>query len=439
MTAGSITSDYGALVERRMQRRKRVAYASVAVAVTSIIALSTVVQVAGAVIATGNLSVASQTKSVSHSTGGILSRIAVRDGQRVKQGDVLVQLDTNVAGASADVSEESLTALAARRDRLEAELQGRPRAAFDVAELDRSDPAARESIDREQALFQARQAENGAQIAMLTARRSQLEAEIVGFRSRIASLRRQQALLAPELRGLRELYEQELVTINRLNEIERTDVTLRGEIATMEANIRQSQARIAETQREMGLYRQTLRTSAGQELNQVVTALGEGRLRTVDAQDALERATIRAPQDGLVDSIAFVTPGSAVPAGQPILRIVPSNDNLVAEVRVSPGDIDQVRVGQPVRLLFSSLQAARTPEVEGTVRFISPEKIDDPRTGQPYYRVHVAGYRGKLRYAGGAQLANGMPVEAYITTESRSFMSYLLKPILDQIERAFTQ
>jgi HlyD family secretion protein len=189
----------------------------------------------------------------------------------------------------------------------------------------------------------------------------------------------------------------------------------------------------------MGLYRQTLRTSAGQELNQVVTALGEGRLRTVDAQDALERATIRAPQDGLVDSIAFVTPGSAVPAGQPILRIVPSNDNLVAEVRVSPGDIDQVRVGQPVRLLFSSLQAARTPEVEGTVRFISPEKIDDPRTGQPYYRVHVAGYRGKLRYAGGAQLANGMPVEAYITTESRSFMSYLLKPILDQIERAFTQ
>lgn len=439
MTAASFSAEYGASVERRMRRRKRVAYTSVATAVAAIIALSTVVEVAGAVIASGNLSVASQTKSVSHPSGGVLSRILVRDGQRVRAGDILVQLDTNVAGTSADVSEESVVALAARRDRLEAELQGRPRAAFSVAALERSDPDARASINRERELFEARQAENGAQIAMLAARRRQLEAEITGFQSRIASLRRQQALLAPELRGLRELYEQELVTINRLNEIERTDVTLRGEIATMESNIRQSQARIAEAEREMGRNRQSLRTSAGQELNQVVTALGEGRLRTVDAQDALERATIRAPQNGLVDSIAFVTPGSAVPAGQPILRIIPSNDNLVAEVRVSPGDIDQVRIGQPVRLLFSSLQAAKTPEVEGTVRFISPERIDDPRTGQPYYRVHVAGYRGKLRHAGGAQLTNGMPVEAYITTESRSFISYLLKPILDQIERAFTQ
>lgn len=439
MTLELTTSDYGSLVDRRMRRRQRLAYSSVSIIIVAVIALSTFVEVAGAVIAPGSLSVATQTKSVSHPTGGVLSRIVVRDGQRVRRGQILVQLDTNVSETSADISAESLTALAARRDRLEAELAGRPRAAFAIGAVSPTNAVARTSVARERQLFEARQAENGAQIAMLVARRRQLEAEITGFQSRIASLRGQQALLAPELRGLRELYEQELVTINRLNEIERSDVTLRGEIATMEANIRQSHARIAETQREMNMYRQSLRSSAGQELNQVVAALGEGRLRSVDADDALERATIRAPQDGLVDSIAFVTPGSAVPAGQPILRIIPSSDNLIAEVRVSPNDIDQVRIGQRVRLRFSSLQAAKTPEVDGSVTFVSPERTDDPRTGQPYYRVRVASYRGSLRHVGGAQLSNGMPVEAYISTESRSFMSYLLKPILDQIERAFTQ
>ena len=432
-------SGEGTAVRARMKRRERLAFVSVTLTVAGIIALSTVVQVAGAVIAQGSLSAASQTKSVSHPTGGVLARVLVNDGQRVRRGEVLLQLDTSVAEASAESSAENVSALAARRQRLEAELAGSSRSTFDAAQLGGNNPADQSAIERERQLFEARRAENGEQIGMLVARRHQLEAEIAGFRSRITAARRQQALLAPELQGLRELYEQELVTINRLNEIERSDVALRGEIASLEANIRQSQARISETQREIGYYRQTLRSSAGQELNQVVTELGAGQLRRVDADDALERATIRAPQDGLVDSIAFVTPGSAIPPGQAILRIVPSGDALIAEVRVSPNDIDQVRIGQSVRLRFSALQAAATPEISGSVTFVSPERTEDPRTGQSYYRVRVAGDSGPLRQVLGAQLSNGMPVEAYIATEARSFMSYLLKPIIDQISRAFVQ
>lgn len=427
------------LPQSGLKQRSRLAYLSIGITVATITALSTVVTVAGAVIAPGNLSASSQTKLITHPTGGVLSDLLVADGQRVSEGQVLLRLDTNVAQTTAAVSADGVAALAARRKRLEAELTGAGNAQFaTIDEVDR-DPAIRTSIAREQELFQARRAETEAQVGMLAARLRQLEAEITGHRSRIASLRNQQSLLAPELEGLRKLYQQELVTINRLNEIERSDVVLRGEIAAAEASIRQAQARMTETSREISYARQNLRTSAGQELNQVVTELGEGRLRLVDAGDALERATIRSPQSGVVDSVAYVTPGSFVPPGQTILRIVPDQDKLLAEVRVNPADIEQVRVGQDVRLRFSTLQLEKSPEILGTVAFVSPERVEDPQTGQPYFRVKIDSSTQKLNAIGKTALVNGMPLEAYISTGEQSLMSYLLKPLIDQIRKAFTQ
>lgn len=427
------------LPQSGLKQRSRLAYLSIGITVATMTALSTVVTVAGAVIAPGNLSASSQTKLITHPTGGVLSDLLVADGQRVSEGQVLLRLDTNVAQTTAAVSADGVAALAARRKRLEAELTGAGNAQFATIDGVDRDPAIRTSIAREQELFQARRAETEAQVGMLAARLRQLEAEITGHRSRIASLRNQQSLLAPELEGLRKLYQQELVTINRLNEIERSDVVLRGEIAAAEASIRQAQARMTETSREISYARQNLRTSAGQELNQVVTELGEGRLRLVDAGDALERATIRSPQSGVVDSVAYVTPGSFVPPGQTILRIVPDQDKLLAEVRVNPADIEQVRVGQDVRLRFSTLQLEKSPEILGTVAFVSPERVEDPQTGQPYFRVKIDSSTQKLNAIGKTALVNGMPLEAYISTGEQSLMSYLLKPLIDQIRKAFTQ
>lgn len=427
------------LPQSGLKQRSRLAYLSIGTTVATITALSTVVTVAGAVIAPGNLSASSQTKLITHPTGGVLSDLLVADGQRVSEGQVLLRLDTNVAQTTAAVSADGVAALAARRKRLEAELTGAGNAQFATIDGVDRDPAIRTSIAREEELFQARRAETEAQVGMLAARLRQLEAEITGHRSRIASLRNQQSLLAPELEGLRKLYQQELVTINRLNEIERSDVVLRGEIAAAEASIRQAQARMTETSREISYARQNLRTSAGQELNQVVTELGEGRLRLVDAGDALERATIRSPQSGVVDSVAYVTPGSFVPPGQTILRIVPDQDKLLAEVRVNPADIEQVRVGQDVRLRFSTLQLEKSPEILGTVAFVSPERVEDPQTGQPYFRVKIDSSTQKLNAIGKTALVNGMPLEAYISTGEQSLMSYLLKPLIDQIRKAFTQ
>lgn len=423
----------------KLVRRSRLAYASVGLTAAMIVALSTVVTVSGAVIAPGSLSAASQTKLLTHPSGGVLSELMVSDGQKVTEGQVLLRLDTNVAQTSAAVSSDSVSALAARRKRLEAELTGAIGADFAALDTEIDSPALGVAVARERALYEARRAESEAQVGMLMARLRQLDAEIAGYRSRIESLRRQRSLLAPELAGLRQLYQQELVTINRLNEMERSDVVIRGEIAAAETSIRQAQARMTETHREIGLARQNLRTSAGQELNQVVTELGEGRLRLVDAGDALERATIRAPQSGIVDSVAYVTPGSFVPPGQTILRIVPDNDKLLAEVRVDPSDIEQVRIGQDVRLRFSTLQSESSPEIHGRVAFISAERSEDPQTGRPFFRVKIDSDGDDLDAIGKTALVNGMPLEAYISTGEQSLMSYLLKPFIEQIRKAFTQ
>lgn len=420
--------------------RKRIkAYIFIGATIGAVVMLSTVVQISGAVIAPGTLTAASQTKTISHPTGGTLAQILVSEGQAVKRGDVLLEFETGVTTAAAERSGENLSALAARRDRLEAELAGVSKASFGEPAATGVDPAMQESIARERKLFEARQAGAGAQIGMLLARRRQLEAEIVGLRSRISSLRRQRVLLAPELSGLRRLYNEELVTINRLNEIERSDVGLRGEIGTLEANIVQSQARISEIDREIVFNKQNMRSLAGQELNQVVSDLGEGHVRRVNAYDVLDRSKIRAPQDGLVDSIAFITPGSAVPPGQPILRIVPSNDNIIADIRVNPSDVDQIKVGQQVTLKFSTIQASQTPEFDGTVTFLSPDLAEDTRTGQPYYRVRVSTINGKFEKNDIKKMAIGMPVEAYIQTGNISFIGYIFKPLMDQIGKAFKQ
>lgn len=433
-TDQDIADDFDIETDGRSSAR---AFTAIGAALVGVLLLGTVVQISGAVIAPGNLSAASQTKSVSHPSGGTLARILVKEGQHVRRGDVLLEFETNVSAAAAEQSGENLVALAARKDRLEAELAGSARADFRTATAKPGDPAIQEAVARERKLFEARQASAGAQNAMLAARRNQLEAEITGLRSRVAALRKQKALLEPELMGLRQLYKEELVTINRLNEIERSDVSLRGEIGTLEASIRQSQARIAEINREIGYNSHNVRSMAGQELNQVVSELGEGELRMVNAHDVLTRSSIRAPQDGHVDSIAFITPGSAVPPGQPILRIVPSNDSLIAEVRVSPTDIDQIKIGQHVRMKFSSVQA--TPEIDGAVQFVSPDRTEDPRTGQPYYLVRISALNGGLDKAAFKKAAVGLPVEAYIQTEAMSFMHYIFKPLLDQIGKAFRQ
>lgn len=399
--------------------------------------IATLVPISGAVIAAGETGAEARFKSIVHSTGGVLSELLVRDGQQVRAGQILMKFETSVTEPGARYAGESLTSMVVRKARLEAETRGTSTFVLPADLPGAGTQEAEQAIAREQSILAIKRSELGSQQSMVEDQKRQIQAEIAGFRDQIAAVGRQRSLIAPELRGLRDLYRKELVTINRLNEAERNDVTLAGENATLLSRIKQSNARLAELENRNRSLRETARSAAGSELSQLVLALADGQVRQAGASDAFERSTVRAPQAGTVDSLAFATIGSAVPAGQEIMRIIPQSDRSVVHARVSPADIDQVKVGQVARVRFSGFNQQSTPEVEGKVVFVSADRTDDPRSGVPYYRVSVAINAAAFEKQTKLRLTTGMPAEAFITTTSRSLGSYIFKPLLDQLSRAF--
>lgn len=398
--------------------------------------VAALVPISGAVIASGAIGSESRFKSIVHPTGGVLAELLVRDGQAVQAGQVLMKFATSVTEPGARYAGESLASLMVRKARLEAEVAGASSFAL-PADLALPDSAeASQALAREQSVLAIKRSEMASQLAMIDDQKRQIEAEIRGFRDQIAAVARQRNLLSPELRGLRDLYHKELVTINRLNEAERNDVALAGESSNLQSRIRQSQARLAELHNRAQSLRETARSAAGNELNELVLALADGKVRQAGASDALERSVVRAPQAGIVESLAFTTIGSAVPAGQEVLRIIPQDGAMVVHARVSPTDIDQIKIGQIARIRFSGFNQQTTPEVEGKVMFVSADRSEDPRTGAPYYRVNVAINAAKFEKDAKLHLSTGMPAEAFITTKSRSLASYIFKPLMDQISRA---
>ncbi|WP_054106241.1 HlyD family type I secretion periplasmic adaptor subunit [Novosphingobium sp. AAP83] len=421
----------------RLKGRIRTSFIAIGGLLGVLLIMSQFVQVTGAVMAQGALAVESQVKSITHANGGVLSQVLVRDGTKVRKGDILMRLDSSVSEVSANLSGASVEELRARRARLEAEVSDRASIQFPEDLLNSNMPAAKEAIERERRLLAIRRSERASQVNLLGERIRQAQSEIVSTQKQISAIRQQETLIGPELSGLRDLYGEKLVTINRLNEIERTAISLSGEAAALEARVAQIYARISEIRQQMLSVQQGARAEAGGELAQVIEASNVGEVRQADAKSAYERSVIRAPQDGIVYALAFSTPGSAIPAGQQILQIVPDGDDLVIDGRVSPADIDQLSVGQTGRVRFSAFSAQQTPEALARLSFVAPERTYDEASGMSFYKVKLVFERKKFEQESGLRLAVGMPAEVFITTGDRSLLSYLIKPFIDQFERAF--
>jgi HlyD family secretion protein len=271
----------------------------------------------------------------------------------------------------------------------------------------------------------------------LAERVRQLDQQIRGYQAQIAASQRQTELIAPELAGVRELWEKKLVTINKLNSLERTAVDLDANVASLGANIAQSRARVTEIRQQMIQVDQDARSQAGAELSEVIAKLADQQVRTVSTGDVFDKSVIRAPYDGVIDKLAFTTIGGVVPPAETIMEIVPDTDQLTVEAQISPADRDQLRIGQEAMLSFSAFNVQTTPQLEGRLVFISAETTLDERTGASFYKVRVDVDEQELKKLGKLKLEPGMPVESFIQTEDRSLLSYLTKPLRDQLGRAF--
>jgi HlyD family secretion protein len=397
-------------------------------------------QIAGAVIAQGSIVVDSNVKKVQHPTGGVVGKLNVQDGDRVKAGDILVQLDDTITRANLAIVTKGLDEFAARKARLEAERDGAESVTFPPALLARaSEPSVAVALTNERKLFELRRSARLGQKAQLNQRITQLQDEIRGLTAQQEAKAREITLIGKELEGVRELWKNNLVQITRMTALERDAARLEGERGQLMAAVAQAKGKISETELQVIQIDQDLSSEVAKDMREVDAKSGEYVERKVAAEDQLKRIDIRAPQDGVVLELKVHTVGGVIPAGDAIMLIVPEADNLIVEAKLNPYNIDQVQVGQSAVLRFSTFNLRTTPEINGTVTRISADTTTDQRTGQNYYTTRIAMTKKEIARLGDVKLIPGMPVEAFVQTGERSVMSYLMKPLQDQFMRAFRE
>jgi len=398
-------------------------------------------EISGAVVAAGALVVESSVKKVQHPTGGVVGEVRVRDGDRVKGGDVLVRLDDTQTRAGLSIVIKALDELAAQQARNEAERDGATRVAFpeDLASRIAAPEVAR-VVEGEQRLFELRRAARQGQVAQLRERISQLREQIQGLDDQVTAKGREIKLISEELVGVRELWEKNLVQITRMTSLERDAARLQGERGALISSIAQTRGRITETELQILQIDQDLRSEVSKNLAEIRARSSEFVEKKIAAEDQLRRIDIRAPQDGVVHQLTAHTVGGVIsPQGEPIMLIVPESDALMAEVRIAPQDIDQVWLGQPAVLRFPAFNQRTTPELTGQVSRISADVTQDAKTGMSFYTLRINASEAELSRLHGLRLVPGMPVESYIQTGERTVITYLTKPLIDQINRAWRE
>ncbi len=424
--------------QKSIRRHLLASLAIVAILAGGVGGVASTTELSGAVIAPGSVVVDSNVKKVQHPTGGIVGELRVRDGDRVKAGDIVVRLDETITQANLAIVAKGLDELRARLSRLEAERDDAAAVIF-PAELSghASDADVARTIYGEKSLFAFRRTARAGQKAQLKERIVQLKEEVQGLAGQIAAKRRENELITLELEAVRDLWRKNLVPIQRVTALERDAARLEGERGQLVAATAQAKGRTSEIELQILQIDQDLRTEVAKEIPEVQGKIAEFVERKVAAEDQLRRIDIRAPQDGMVHQSVVHTVGGVVGAGETIMLIVPAADLLTVEAKLSPQDIDQVHAGQGAGLRFSAFNQRTTPELDGVVSRVSADLTADPRTGAAYYLVRIALPEAEIAKLGDLHLIPGMPVEAFIRTGERTILSYLTKPFADQAMRAF--
>lgn len=397
-------------------------------------------EIAGAVIAPAQLVVDSYAKKVQHPTGGIVGEIRVRDGDYVKAGDIVMRLDETQTRANLQVLLKQIDELAARQARNEAERDGSDTVEFPNELLSRiKDPDVARLVNGEQKFFEIRRAAREGQKAQLRERTAQLREQIQGLNEQVVAKGREIEWVRQELTGVHDLWRKNLVQFTRVTSLERDAARLDGERGNLIATIAQTKGKITETELQILQVDQDLRSEVGKELAEIRGKMSELAEKRIGAEDQLKRIDLRAPQDGRVFQLSVHTVGGVIQAGEQIMLIVPDDDSLKVEAKIQPYDIDQLALGQHAVLRFTAFNQRTTPELNGVVSLISADITIDQKTAASYYTLRISVSETEIARLQGLKLVAGMPVEAFIQTKERTIISYLVKPLKDQLTKAFRE
>jgi HlyD family secretion protein len=400
--------------------------------------------IAGAVIASGTIVVQSNVKKVQHPTGGVVDAINVHEGDEVKAGEVVVRLDDTVARSTVGVVRVQLDELMARQARLIAERDEADHVAFPPALLARKDEQQLgATLAGEERLFESRRTAKVGQRSQLEQRVAQSHEEIRGLEAQQAGKEQEIAYIEKELTGVTELWDKNLVAINRLMQLQRDKARLTGEHGALIAEVARANGKISETELQIIQVDKDFSSDVLKDLRETQGKIAELTERLVGAEDQLKRVNILAPQDGLVHQLSVHTIGGVIANGEVLMEIVPRNDELIIEAKIDPRDIDQVKTGADALVRIMAGEERANLDLNGKVILVSADLTRDrPATGTPeraYYTVRVSLAKQEVARLGVVKLLPGMQAEIFVQTYPRTPIEYLIKPLKDQMARTFRE
>lgn len=394
---------------------------------------------AGAAIATGRIAAAGENQSIQHLEGGIVKTIHVHEGERVEQSTPLFTLDDTQTRSNMQRLERQSVSLNARLTRLSAERDAAPSMEFSDQLVGQADSLGMQNVleeQRKEFLTRKRRLQSEERILQqrISAQRDALE----GFRAQKTALVEQIKVVSAEVDRKKNLLDKGLTNRSEYTELLRSEADLVGRLGTITSEIARANNQIIEAQEQIERQLTATAEAAIQELNEVRVELADATERLISARDILQRMIVRAPTAGVIIDINKNTPGSVVSPGEDLASILPTSSELLVAARLNLADIDNVRPGQQALLRLAALNLRRTPEVPGEVIFVSPDRLIDQATQEPYYeaRLRILELPAEVT---ADQIYPGMPVDALISTEERTFADYIARPILDSMSLAFRE
>lgn len=415
-------------------------FAVLLIALGGFVLWATTATLAVAVVAPGDVSVASFKRTIQHLEGGVVDKLPVEDGDHVEAGDPLLVLSDTQVRSQRDIARSNYLINRAMEVRLLAEQQGADTLTIPDELKNADSPRIQQILAVQQGLFHARRQSYESTLESLDEQNKQMQEQIKGLKERIGVNNRRIASLREEADDFRSLYDEGLGDNQRLRELKRQILQYEGSNAEFKSNIAQLRSKISENRAEREIRKQDFQKEVGEQLRQAQAKIAEAEERVTSLTDQLDRTVIRSPVSGTVVGRKVHSVGAVIGSGKPIMEVVPSSDSFVVEARVPTKDIDHVYPGQYAEIRFSAFNQKTTTTIAGEVIHVSADSFKDEATGQRYYKARVEVTReGKKEMTEKMHLLSGMPAEVMIRTGERTFASYIAKPIADMLSRAMQE
>ena len=428
-------------VTAQLRRRLAMGYLVTGFFLFGIVGYAAIMQIRGAVISPANVVVEGNIRRVQQQDGGTIAAIYVRNGQRVQPGDLVVRMDDAQARTELAVIQVQLYGQRVRAARLAAERDGLDRVIFPETPTEGGVEREAENIVQvENEFFAARKRANEGEISQLKQRIEQVDQETEALSAQLGAVERQAAVVRDELVGLEALFKGGLTQLSRINPQRLKLAELEGQVGEIKANIARARGRISEINVQIAQVGRRTLNEVARDLREASEKIADLQERRIAAEAKVQRIDVRAPIAGTIHQMSVFTIGGVVAPGETIMQVVPDNEKLLVESRIDPAFIDQVSIGQQALVRFPSFDQRSTPELMGRVVFLSADlEQDQKQQAASYFRARVELDDGEIDKLSDQRVFSGLPAELHVQTRQRTILSYLMKPITDQIARTFRE